>query len=127
MYPKEFFYTNTHEYVKIEGKIGYVGLSQYASEQLGDIVFAELPDLGKTVKQNEVFGVVESVKAVSDCYCPISGKVVKVNERLIDAPETINSDPHGEGWIMAVEMSDPSEVKNLMDGVTYEALPKEHH
>lgn len=127
MYPKDYYYTKTHEWVRIEGNIGYVGLTDYAQGQLGDIVFVELPEIGKQVKQNEVFGVVESVKAVSDCYSPVSGKVVKVNEKLVDSPETINQDPHGEGWIMAVELSDPSEIKNLMDGATYEASPKEHH
>jgi glycine cleavage system H protein len=126
-FPKEYFYTKTHEYAKIEGKIAYVGLTSFAAEQLGDIVFVELPDIGKAVKQNTVFGVVESVKAVSDCYCPVSGKVVKVNEKLVDAPETLNADPHGAGWIMAVEMADTAELKNLLDGATYDAMPKETH
>ncbi len=129
MFPKgkEYRYSNTHEYVKVEGNVGYVGLSAYAQEQLGDIVFVEMPEIGREVKKGEVFGVVESVKAVSDCYSPVSGKVVKVNEALMDAPETINQDPHGDGWIMAVELGDQSELETLMDGETYEKSPKEHH
>lgn len=127
MYPKEYRFSKTHEYVKVEGNIGYVGLSHYAQEQLGDIVFVELPDIGKKVKKNEVFGVVESVKAVSDCYSPVSGTVVKVNEKLMDSPETVNQDPHGEGWIMAVELADASDLDDLLDGEAYETAPKEHH
>jgi len=102
-FPKEYFYTKTHEYAKIEGKIAYVGLTSFAAEQLGDIVFVELPDIGKAVKQNTVFGVVESVKAVSDCYCPVSGKVVKVNRDLEMHPELVNEDAYGKGWLAGIE------------------------
>ena len=127
MYPKEYRYTKTHEYIKVEGHTGYVGLTHYAQDQLGDIVFAELPEVGRTLKQNEVYGVVESVKAVSDCYTPVAGKVVKVNGKLVDAPETINKDPHGEGWMIAIEIANPKDLETLIDGETYEAAPKEHH
>jgi len=127
MYPKGYFYTKTHEYVKVEGKTGYIGLTHFAQDQLGDIVFAELPEVGREVKQGETFGVVESVKAVSDCYSPVSGKVVKVNEKIVDAPETLNKDPHGEGWMIAVEIAGMGELENLMTGEEYEAFPKEPH
>jgi glycine cleavage system H protein len=118
-YPADYRYTKTHEYVKVEGKAGTVGLTDYAQDQLGDIVFVELPEVGKEVRQGEAFAVVESVKAVSDCYSPISGKVTAVNEKLNDEPGVINSDPHGEGWIMKVEMSDPADLGRLMDVKAY--------
>jgi len=119
-YPTNLKYTKTHEYARIEGNKAYVGITNYAQDQLGDIVFVELPEVGREIKAGEIFATVESVKAVSDCYAPVSGKVVEVNENLNDAPETLNSDPHGEGWICAIEMSDPSEADKLMDSVTYE-------
>jgi len=119
-YPADFKYTKTHEYARIEGNKAYVGITNYAQDQLGDIVFVELPEVGREVKSGEVFATVESVKAVSDCYAPVSGKVVEINEKLSDSPELLNQDPHGEGWICAIEMSDPSEANNLMDKASYE-------
>jgi glycine cleavage system H protein len=127
MYPKSYFYTKTHEYVKMEGNVGYIGLTHFAQDQLGDIVFAELPEIGREVRQGETFGVVESVKAVSDCYSPVSGKVVKTNDKVVDAPDLVNKDPHGEGWMIAVEIADAGELGNLMTGEEYEAFPKEPH
>lgn len=119
-YPTNLKYTKTHEYARIEGNKAYVGITDYAQDQLGDIVFVELPEVGREVKAGEIFATVESVKAVSDCYAPVSGKVTEVNEKLSDAPETLNNDPHGEGWICVIEMSDPAEVEKLMDNVAYE-------
>jgi len=124
-YPKDFKYTKTHEWIKVEGNTGRVGLSDFAQDHLGEIVFVELPEVGDEVAQGESFGVVESVKAVSDCYAPASGKVVKVNEALADSPELINSDPHGEGWLFEVELSDESELDNLMDLAAYEKFEAE--
>ncbi|MBC7338298.1 MAG: glycine cleavage system protein GcvH [Firmicutes bacterium] len=120
MYPAEFRYTKTHEWAKVEGDLARVGITNYAQEHLGDIVFVELPEVGRQVKQGEAFGVVESVKAVSDCYAPVSGEVVEVNGVLADKPETLNQDPHGEGWMVVIRMSDPAELGNLMDVAAYE-------
>ncbi|HHY75341.1 MAG TPA: glycine cleavage system protein GcvH [Firmicutes bacterium] len=119
-YPANLKYTQTHEYAKVEGNKAYFGITHYAQDQLGDIVFVELPEVGKEVKAGEIFATVESVKAVSDCYAPVSGKVVEVNENLTDSPDLLNKDPHGEGWICAVEIADPSELDKLMDVAAYE-------
>jgi glycine cleavage system H protein len=124
-YPSDYKYTKSHEYIKVEGNVGTVGLTNYAQDQLGDIVFLELPEVGQEVKQGEPFGVVESVKAVSDCYSPVSGKVVAINDKLNDEPGTINADPHGEGWIMKVEIADPGELDNLMAIAAYEKHAEE--
>ncbi|MCL6449707.1 MAG: glycine cleavage system protein GcvH [Acetobacteraceae bacterium] len=125
MYPEDLKYTKTHEWIRLEGNRGRVGLTHYAQDQLGDIVFVELPAVGKVVKQGETFGVVESVKAASDCYAPLSGKVVEVNSRLTDEPATINQDCYGQGWMMVLEVSDPSEVGKLMDAARYQEYLKE--
>jgi len=124
-YPADYKYTKSHEYVKVDGDIGAVGLTNYAQDQLGDIVFVELPEVGQQVVQGEPFGVVESVKAVSDCYSPVSGTVVEINEALNDEPGAINTDPHGEGWFIKVEISDVAELDNLMDVKAYEKHAEE--
>jgi len=121
-YQIEFKYTKDHEYVNVKGKEAHVGLTHYAQDQLGDIVFVELAEVGRTIKQGEVYGVVESVKAVSDCYSPVGGVVVRVNERLLDEPDLINKDPHGEGWMMVLEVANPSELEGLMSADAYKAL-----
>jgi glycine cleavage system H protein len=129
-YPADLKYTKTHEYAKVVGNIAYLGITHYAQDQLGDIVFVEAPEVGREFKAGEVFATVESVKAVSDCYCPVSGKVVEVNDKTADSPEILNQDPHGEGWICAVEFSDPAEIDALMDSATYEKHASEgggHH
>lgn len=118
-FPADYKYTKTHEYVKVEGKTGIVGLTSYAQDQLGDIVYVELPEIGKEVRQGEAFGVVESVKAVSDCYSPVSGKVVVINEFLNTEPGTINADPHGKGWMIKVEIFDPADLGKLLDVKAY--------
>ncbi|MEW6031269.1 MAG: glycine cleavage system protein GcvH [Bacillota bacterium] len=124
-YPKDLKYTKSHEWIRVTGDVGRVGLTHYAQDQLGEIVFVELPEVGRELKQGEVFGVVESVKAVSDCYSPASGKVVRVNERLVDSPELVNSDPHGEGWFFELEISDSGELDNLMDADRYDKYQAE--
>lgn len=127
MYPRDLKYTKTHEWMKEEGRNARVGISNYAQEQLGDIVYVELPEVGRVLQKGEVFGVVESVKAVSDCYAPVSGKVVDRNGELEGSPELINQDPYGRGWLIVIEMSDPEEAQTLLDADAYEAHVKESH
>jgi glycine cleavage system H protein len=125
LYPQDLRYTSEHEWIRVEGSRGVVGITFYAQEQLGDVVFVELPKTGTTVEQGKTFGVVESVKTASDLYAPVSGNVVEVNDKLIDRPELVNQDPYGEGWMIAVELSDPSQVNSLLTAQQYEAsLPK---
>ena len=118
-------YTKEHEWIKVDGKIATMGITDYAQEQMGDIVYVELPDDGEIISKGDAFGVVESVKSVSDVYAPISGKVVEINEPLKDNPETVNEDPYNEGWICKIEMSDTSELGDLMDAKEYEEFVSE--
>ncbi len=128
MYPAELRYTKEHEWVKVEGTRGRIGLTHHAQSALGDVVFVEVPKVGRAVKQMEAFGVVESVKAVSDVYSPVSGAVVEVNAALETTPELINKDCYGAGWIVVVEMANPKELDALMDATAYEAfLASEGH
>lgn len=120
--PDDLKYTKEHEWVRIEGNIATIGVTDYAQEQLGDIVYVELPQEGEEVTKDETFGVLESVKAVSDCYSPVSGTVVEANTVLAENPETVNEDPYGEGWMIKIEMSDPSEAEGLMDHEAYKAF-----
>lgn len=113
-------YTKKHEWARQEGNAAVVGLSDYAQDKLGEIVFVELPDIGADVEAGKSSAVIESVKAVADLYAPVSGTVVEVNETLLDQPEVINQDPYGEGWVYKVEMKDESELNNLMDKPAYE-------
>lgn len=117
--PENLRYTADHEWVRIEGSRATVGITAYAQEQLGDVVFVDLPPVGKEVKAGDGLAVVESVKSVSDVYAPVSGRVVEVNRALSDAPETINQDPYGQGWIAVLELADPSEIEKLMDAAAY--------
>ena len=119
-------YTRDHEWVRLEGDVAVVGISKYAQEQLGDIVFVELPAVGATLQRSKPLGVVESVKAVSDVYAPIGGTVTEVNGALADHPEVINEDPYGKGWMVRVRLADPSEVDGLMTAQQYgEFIAKE--
>ena len=120
-YPDDLRYSKEHEWVRAEGTRATIGITSFAADELGDIVFVELPETGSTLRQFATFGVVESVKAVSDLYAPVSGEVAEVNEALRDAPELMNSDPFGEGWIAKVELTDPSELDALMDAGAYAA------
>ena len=117
--PSDLKYTKEHEWARIEGNRATVGITDYAQDALGDVVYVELPSVGDAVRYMEAFGVVESVKAASDLFSPLSGKVVEVNERLVDEPELVNQDPYGEGWMIVVEMSDPSEVEKLLSAEEY--------
>jgi glycine cleavage system H protein len=112
-------YTEDHEWVKLSGETARVGISDYAQDQLGDIVFVELPGVGDTFEKGDEFGTLESVKAVSELYIPVGGEVTAINEALEDAPELVNNDPYGEGWMIEIKVSDPSETEALMDKDTY--------
>lgn len=112
-------YTKEHEWIRLEGDIGVIGISEHAQEQLGDVVFVELPDIGKQVAKDGEAAVVESVKAASDVYAPVSGEVVEINDALSDTPELVNSDATGDGWFMKIKLSDPSELDGMMDEAAY--------
>src|SRR5215475_10896306 len=119
--PSDLKYTREHEWIRVDGKVGTVGITRFAVEQLGDITMVDLPKEGETVKKGDVLGTVESVKAVSDIYSPVSGKIVKVNTPLTDSPEYLSDEPYDDGWMVQIEMSDPSELDGLMDAAAYEA------
>ncbi|MFA5839702.1 MAG: glycine cleavage system protein GcvH [Candidatus Margulisiibacteriota bacterium] len=119
-YPEDLKYSKEHEWVKAEGKIATIGISYHAQDALGDVVYVELPSVGKELKAMEEFGVVESVKSVSSLFCPISGKVVEVNSALNDAPQAVNEDPYGKGWIIKVEMANPAEINTLLSSADYQ-------
>lgn len=120
--PQNLKYTKEHEWARIEGNRVVVGVTAHAQEALGDVVYVELPKVGSTVTAGKQFGVIESTKAVSDLYSPLSGKVVKVNDALTDNPQTINSEPYGAGWIVEIEPSDSKELAGLMDAAAYGKL-----
>ncbi len=120
MYPATFRYTKEHEWVLVEGDTGTVGITDHAQEELGDIVYVDLPKVGARVEQGKSLGSVESVKAVSDVYSPVTGEVTDTNQALADAPETLNSDPHGAGWLAKIRLSAPAEVEGLMSAEDYE-------
>src|SRR5512139_1590995 len=122
MYPQDFRYSKDHEWIEVAGDRGRVGITDYAQKQLGDVVFLELPEVGRTLAAGEQFGTVESVKAVSELYSPVAGEVVKVNADLVGKPETINKDPHGVAWMIEVRIADPSSVSSLLDAAAYQAL-----
>ena len=121
MYPREFRYTKEHEWIRVDEEIGTIGITDYAQKELGDIVYVELPKPGEHVAANQSFGTVESVKAVSEIYCPVSGEVTAVNAKLQNNPEMLNSDPHGEAWLIRVRLSNYSEIEKLMSADEYEA------
>ena len=122
MGPEDLRYSKEHEWVRRDGTSATIGITSYAADELGDIVFVELPEVGSSLSQFGSFGVVESVKAVSDLYAPVSGEVVEVNEALRESPELLNSDAYGDGWILRVELSAPDEVDGLLDADGYRDL-----
>lgn len=122
MVPTDLRYTSDHEWVKIDGDLATVGITAYAAEQLGDIVFVELPEVGRALAAAGAFGVVESVKAVSDLFAPIGGSVEAANGALTASPELVNSDPYGAGWMIRLTIADPAEVDGLLDPAAYDAL-----
>ena len=121
MYPTDYRYTKDHEWIKVDGEIGTVGITDYAQHELGDVVFVELPKVGAKLKAGQSLGTVESVKAVSEIYAPVSGEVTTVNSALADTPEKINSDPHGAAWMIKLKLADKKELNALMDATAYEA------
>jgi glycine cleavage system H protein len=125
MVPQDLRYTKEHEWVRVEGGLATVGITDYAAEQLGDVVFVELPEIGRTVVQAAAIGVIESVKAVSDLFAPLSGDVVESNGELADQPELLNSDPFGKGWMLRIKIADASQVESLLDAAGYDALTAE--
>ena len=120
MYPADLRYTREHEWARVEGNRARVGITHYAQDQLGDVVFVELPKVGTQVRHMQSFGVVESVKAVSDLFAPLSGEVVEVNQSLTERPEQVNQDSYGAGWLIVIAMADPKELATLMGAADYE-------
>lgn len=120
--PSELKYTKDHEWVKIEGDIATVGITDFAQGELGDIVYVEVETLDETLEAEEIFGTVEAVKTVSDLFIPVSGEIIEFNESLEDEPEKVNSDPYGEGWMVKIKMTDESQVDSLLDSDAYKAI-----
>jgi glycine cleavage system H protein len=125
MVPQDLRYTKEHEWIRLEGEIATIGITDYAAEQLGDIVFVELPEIGRTVTQFAVIGVIESVKAVSDLFAPVGGEVVESNAEIAASPELLNSDPFGRGWMLRIEIEAAGQLDGLLDAAAYEALTAE--
>jgi len=120
--PAELKYTKDHEWIKVEGDVATVGITDFAQKELGDIVFIEVETIDETLDKEETFGTIEAVKTVSDMFMPISGTILEFNENLADAPETVNKDPYGEGWIVKMKISDPAELSELLDAAAYTSL-----
>ena len=120
MYPQDLHYTKQHEWVRLAGDVGVVGITDYAQQELGDIVYVDLPRVGARVEQGKVMGSVESVKAVSDIYSPLSGEVIEINDALSTAPEKLNESPHGDGWLIKIRLSAPDEIQGLLAAADYE-------
>ena len=120
--PAELRYTKEHEWIRVEDDVAYVGITDYAQSELGEIVFVDINTQGETVAQDEVFGSVEAVKTVSDLNMPVTGEVLEVNETINDQPELVNNDPYGEGWMIKITVADAAELDNLLDAAAYQAL-----
>ncbi|MBR5854474.1 MAG: glycine cleavage system protein GcvH [Paludibacteraceae bacterium] len=120
--PAELRYTREHEWIRVEGDLAYVGITDYAQSELGEIVFLDINTQGETLEQNEVFGSVEAVKTVSDLNMPVAGEVLEVNETINDQPELVNNDPYGAGWMIKIQMKDPAELDTLLDSVAYQEM-----
>ena len=121
-FPTNVKYTKEHEWIRLEGDVAYVGITDYAQEQLGDIVFVDIPTEGETLAADEVFGTIEVVKTISDLFLPVTGEILEQNEALADQPELVNQDPYGEGWLIKVRMTDPAEYDALLSAADYEKL-----
>lgn len=122
MYPNDYRYTKDHEWIKVSGETGTIGITDYAQHELGDVVYVELPAVGTKITAGQLFGTIESVKAVSEIYAPASGEVLETNLTLADAPETVNADPHGVAWLIKIKLSAAAEVAKLMDAVAYQTF-----
>ncbi len=121
-FPADLKYTKDHEWLKVDGDTGTIGITDYAQGELGDVVFVELPAIGKAVKAHDSFGTIEAVKAVSDLYAPVSGSILEINKELEKSPETVNKDPYGAGWMVKIKLSNASELSELLDASAYKAL-----
>jgi glycine cleavage system H protein len=120
--PENLKYTKDHEWIRVEGDFGWIGVTDYAQGELGDVVFVELPKVGTTLTQGKSFGTIEAVKAVSDLYAPVAGEVAELNKAIQDSPEVINKDPYGEGWMVKVKITDTSQIASLLDAGAYKKL-----
>jgi glycine cleavage system H protein len=120
MYPEDRVYSKEHEWIKVDGDRGTVGITDYAQAQLGDVVYVELPEVGVKFSANQVFGTIESVKAVSELFCPVAGEVVEINQPVVDSPEMVNKDPHEQAWLMVIKVDDASELGNLLSAADYQ-------
>lgn len=121
-FPQNVKYTNEHEWIRLEGDVAYVGITDYAQEQLGDIVFVDIPTVGETLEANEVFGTIEVVKTISDLFLPVAGEIVEQNDALEENPELVNKDPYGEGWLIKMKPANASDLENLLDAEAYKAV-----
>jgi glycine cleavage system H protein len=122
MYPEDLKYSKEHEWVRINGSIAEVGVTLFAQESLGDVVYVDLPEVGSEVEQFAKFGEIESVKAVSDLFCPVEGTIVEINHKVVDNPEVVNIEPYGAGWLIKVQLYDSSKLDDLMDAATYQSI-----
>jgi glycine cleavage system H protein len=120
--PEKLFYTKDHEWLKVEGEFGIVGVTDFAQGELGDVVFIEIETIGETLKKEEVFGTIEAVKTVSDMFMPVSGEILEVNPSLEESPEVVNKDPYGKGWMIKIRITDPGEIKELLSPDEYKKL-----
>jgi len=120
--PENLLYTKDHEWIRIEGDTGYVGITDFAQGELGDIVFVEIETMGETLAKEEVFGTIEAVKTVSDMFMPVGGEILEVNPTLEESPDIVNKDPYGKGWMIKIRLTDPSEAENLMKAEDYKAI-----
>lgn len=120
--PVNLLYTKDHEWLRVEGNIGYVGITDFAQGELGDVVFIEIETVGETLKKEEVFGTIEAVKTVSDMFMPVSGEILEVNPALEESPDVVNKDPYGKGWMVKIKITDPSEAKDLLTAEKYKAI-----
>lgn len=121
-FPDNLKYTKDHEWIRVEGNIAVIGISDFAQSELGDVVYVEIETVGETLQRESVFGTVEAVKTVSDLFMPVSGKIISLNDKITSKPESLNSDPYGDGWMIKVEMSNPSEVNELLSATDYRQL-----
>ena len=120
--PANLKYTKEHEWIRLDGEVAFVGITDYAQSELGEIVFVEVETVGETLREGKVFGTIEAVKTVSDLYLPVDGKIIEFNHKLEDAPELVNDDPYGDGWMVKIEISDPTQVNELLSAAEYEVV-----
>jgi glycine cleavage system H protein len=120
--PANLKYTKEHEWIRLEGEVAFVGITDYAQSELGEIVFVEVETVGETLREGKVFGTIEAVKTVSDLYLPVDGKIIEFNHKLEDAPELVNDDPYGDGWMVKIEISDPTQLNELLSAAEYEVV-----